>query len=95
MQGPLFNTQVYGIPRLLQNSSQRVFVSAGKVSKGIALHQHVRTWVLVLAGRKTWYVAPPQPLEIPAYRHASEHDLLAAGLKRCTQNPGEAGCTVC
>ena len=80
----------YGVPELLQESSMRMYLSAGKVAKGVAFHQHRQTWGLLLAGRKVWYVAPPLQLSVPPFRHKEEAELEGiSSLQRCEQEEGE------
>ena len=47
----------FEIPAELRSLTERFFISAGSEARGIAFHQHERTWAALLAGSKTWVVA--------------------------------------
>eukprot|EP00746_Dinoflagellata_sp_MGD_P087296 gnl/MRDRNA2_/MRDRNA2_34639_c0_seq1.p1 gnl/MRDRNA2_/MRDRNA2_34639_c0~~gnl/MRDRNA2_/MRDRNA2_34639_c0_seq1.p1 ORF type:complete len:768 (-),score=145.33 gnl/MRDRNA2_/MRDRNA2_34639_c0_seq1:19-2322(-) len=78
----------YGIPWHLQRYSANIFISAGLKAEGLPFHKHRMTWLLNLAGRKTWFVAPPdKPLPLKSFRDYPKATLEeATEVQSCTQD---------
>jgi hypothetical protein len=81
--------------------ASRNFLVGGDRS-GLPFHKHAKTWQMLFAGRKVWYLLPPGawpraladlvgPYLFPADAWADAVDALpnVAGLLRCEQLPGE------
>jgi hypothetical protein len=49
----------FEIPSVMQRLVRKLFLSAGSEARGISFHNHGATWAALLAGSKTWVVAPP------------------------------------
>eukprot|EP00438_Fugacium_kawagutii_P016416 Skav206436 [mRNA] locus=scaffold295:84605:86401:+ [translate_table: standard] len=79
----------FGIPEYLKKSCMILYINAGKVSNGVAFHQHWQTWGHLLAGKKTWYVSEPGSTPPRAYRYQTEDQLSKAGFQVCEQKEGE------
>lgn len=103
-EGPLTDA-AWGALRSLAYFSadiaSRNFLVGGDRS-GLPFHKHAKTWQMLFAGRKVWYLQPPGawpgaladvvgPYLYPADAWAARVDALpnVGGLLRCEQLPGE------